>query len=139
MSRVFLDTNFFVYASDDGAPAKRDHAKQKWNGLLGSPDIPVISTQVLQEYFNILPRKLRLSPAEAKDKLLLLGGVEVVLLDPSLILAAIDLHVAATISFWDALIITAAQSAQCHEIWTEDLQDGRSFGTLRVVNPFAGV
>jgi predicted nucleic acid-binding protein len=83
MNRVFLDTNFFVYASDDGTPAKRDHAKKVGSELLDSTDVPVISTHVLQEYFIILTRKLRLSSSDAKEKLLLLGDVEVELLSPS--------------------------------------------------------
>ena len=38
---------------------------------------------------------------------------------------------------WDALIVRTAQSARCDVLYTEDLQHGRSYGGLRVVNPFA--
>jgi len=41
------------------------------------------------------------------------------------------------ISFWDALIVVAAQAGGCEEIWTEDLQDGQVFEGVKVVNPFA--
>ena len=54
-----------------------------------------------------------------------------------------DLHVAARVlaetcklSFYDALIVAAAQEAGCEVLYSEDLQHGRSFGTLRVENPF---
>jgi predicted nucleic acid-binding protein len=139
MSRIFLDTNFFVYASDNGSPAKRLCAEQKWETLLTSPDSPVISTQILQEYFNILTRKLHLNISDAREKVVLLRDIETVLLDSQLILAAIDLHASQSLSFWDALVVAAAQSAQCDEVWSEDLQSGRSFGHLRIVNPFAGI
>jgi len=138
MSRVFLDTNFFVYASDDGAPGKRDRARQLWSEMLVSADLPVISTQVLQEYYNILTHKLRLRPADARTKVLLLGNIDTVLINPVLIEQAMDLHGRDTISFWDALIISAAQSVDCDEIWTEDMQTNRSYGKLKIVNPFSG-
>ena len=54
-----VDTNFFIYANDKGSPEKRDRAKRMWNELLNSGDIPVISTQVLQEYYNTLTKKLQ--------------------------------------------------------------------------------
>lgn len=39
-------------------------------------------------------------------------------------------------NFWDALIVEAALRAGATELVTEDLQDGREFGSLRVHNPF---
>jgi len=139
MSRIFLDTNFLIYASDDDAPAKRDRAKMLWRKLLSDPDSPVISTQVLQEYYNVLTAKLKVSPANAEIKLELLASVETEIVTPSIIRTATKLHASASISFWDALIIAAAKAANCDELWTEDLQDGRSFGALVVRNPFAGI
>jgi predicted nucleic acid-binding protein len=139
MSRIFVDTNLLVYANDDGTPMKRDRARAVWDELLRSQDIPVLSTQVLQEYYNTLTKKLKASPANAKAKLLILEPIETIVIVPSVILAAADLHASAWLSFWDALIVTAAQSADCEELWTEDLQDGQRFGKLKVVNPFKGL
>jgi predicted nucleic acid-binding protein len=39
------------------------------------------------------------------------------------------------ISFWDALIIYAAQAAGTEILYSEDLNDGQMFGPVRVVNP----
>jgi predicted nucleic acid-binding protein len=100
---------------------------------------PVISTQVLQELYNTLTKKLHDSATVAKDKILRLAGMETVIVTPAIILAATDLHASASISFWDALIVAAAQSAGCDEIWSEDMQDGRSFGNVKIRNPFAGI
>ena len=40
------------------------------------------------------------------------------------------------ISWWDALIVAAAQQSECAILLTEDLQHGQVFGDVRVVNPF---
>lgn len=52
------------------------------------------------------------------------------------ILEAIDVEARYKISFWDALIVHAAQSSGAEVIYSEDLSDGQQFGILRVVNPF---
>jgi predicted nucleic acid-binding protein len=39
-------------------------------------------------------------------------------------------------SWYDALIVCAAQQAGCNTLYSEDLQHGQRFGSLRVVNPF---
>ena len=57
---------------------------------------------------------------------------------PTLILAAVDLHRLDSVSFWDAVVIRAAEQAGCERLHSEDLQDGRKFGSTRVVNPFSG-
>ncbi len=52
------------------------------------------------------------------------------------LLAAIDLHQHHRVSIWDALIVRAAQRSGCAVLLTEDLQDGRVFDGVEVVNPF---
>jgi predicted nucleic acid-binding protein len=54
----------------------------------------------------------------------------------ALILAAVARATSARIAFWDGLIVEAALAAGCARLLTEDLQDGRDFDGLRVVNPF---
>jgi predicted nucleic acid-binding protein len=41
------------------------------------------------------------------------------------------------LSFWDGLIVESARTAQCTVLYTEDLQNGRTFDGLTVRNPFA--
>lgn len=41
------------------------------------------------------------------------------------------------VSWWDALIVAAAQASECSVLLTEDLQAGQVFDGVRVVNPFA--
>jgi predicted nucleic acid-binding protein len=40
-------------------------------------------------------------------------------------------------SFWDALILAAAERARCVTVWSEDLSSGQTYGAVRVLNPFA--
>jgi predicted nucleic acid-binding protein len=55
----------------------------------------------------------------------------------------LELHAAARalaedhrLSFYDALIVAAALAAGCDTLFTENMQHGRSFGGLSIVNPF---
>src|SRR4051812_5923112 len=99
MSRIFVDTNLLVYADDLAAP-QRDSARRLWRQLLDSPNVPVISTQVLQEYYNTLTKKLRVPPEDAEERLKLLNDVELVLITREIIFRSTTLHRSASVSFW---------------------------------------
>lgn len=49
---------------------------------------------------------------------------------------AIDLQVETQYRFYDCLIVAAALESGAEILYSEDLQHGRSFGHLRIVNPF---
>ncbi len=100
-------------------------------------DCGVLSTQVLQEYFAATTRKLGTDSALARRKVELFAKFDVVQIETSTIMESIDLHRLHSLSFWDALIIRSAQKAHCVRLWTEDLEAGRRFGDVEVVNPFA--
>jgi predicted nucleic acid-binding protein len=53
------------------------------------------------------------------------------------ILSASELAEHHSSSFWDALIVVAAQATGASTLLSEDLQDGRRFGDLTITNPFA--
>ena len=50
---------------------------------------------------------------------------------------AIDLQILNQLSFWDALILSCAISANCHLLWSEDLSAGRTIAGVRIENPLA--
>jgi predicted nucleic acid-binding protein len=54
------------------------------------------------------------------------------------ILEALDLEARYQVSFWDALVIQAAQVAGAEILYSEDLSDGQRYGTVRVKNPLTG-
>ena len=136
--RSFLDTNVLVYADDHDTPNKRSIAQR----LIENSRLErsgVVSTQVLQEYFVAVTRKLGVLPSIARRKVELLGRLDLVVLELNQILGAIDLHRLHTLSFWDALIVQAASDSGCSRIYSEDMQAGRRIAGLEIVNPFQDV
>lgn len=137
-ARSFLDTNIVVYASDADAGSKRPIAIALLADGLRSK-MGVISTQVLQEYFNAATRKLGVPAADARRTMEQLARLDVVQVKPALIFEAIDCHRLNGISFWDALIVRAAVGAGCAVVYSEDLGQGQVIDGVRIENPFAGV
>lgn len=136
MERTFLDTNVLIYADDVDAGTKTAAARDRIRQHLRDGD-GVISTQVLQEYFVVATRKLGMDPAIVQRKMELYAGFETVVVRVDMIHDAIKLHRLEQLSFWDALILTAARGAGCGALLTEDLNDGQVIEGVRVQNPFA--
>ncbi len=136
-ARKFMDTNVLVYRFDQDEAAKRDRARQILDEE-GSAGRLVLSTQVLQEFYVSVTRKLSrpLPESEALEAVRHLSAFPVVQVDPDLITDAIVLSRDHRISFWDALILRAAERGGCVEVLTEDLQHGWKILGLEVVNPF---
>jgi predicted nucleic acid-binding protein len=134
-SRSFFDSNVLVYTDDRTAPDKRDRALELLAAARRS-GTGVLSTQVLQEYFVSATRKLGVESALARRKVEIYSRFDLVPVNLDLILAAIDLHRLHGLSLWDSLIVQAARSAGCSILYTEDLQHGRRWGELTIVNPF---
>lgn len=133
---VFLDSNVLLYADDADAGTRTEVARDLIRRVMADRT-GVVSTQVLQEYYVNARRKLGLDGAAAKARVEVYLGFQVVTVTPRLVLDAIDLHRLDTLSFWDALVVRSAEQAGCDRLYSEDLQAGRRFGSLRVVNPFA--
>jgi predicted nucleic acid-binding protein len=132
----FVDTNVVVYADDVDAGAKCRTARALL-GRLFTDGTAVVSIQVLQEYFSAATRRLGLPAAAARQRVEALGRLDVVRLAADDVLAAIDLHRLHGLSIWDALVVRAALVSGCRTLYSEDLQHGRRFEALEVVDPFA--
>jgi predicted nucleic acid-binding protein len=133
----FFDTNILVYAHDTSAGAKHAVARklieESWDRGNG-----VISTQILQELIVCLQRKV----ARPRDWDSIREVVtdylrwEVVVNSAESVFAALEIQERHSLSFWDALVIQAAESAGAAVLYTEDLSQGRVFGMVQAVNPF---
>ena len=136
--KTFFDTNILVYAFDVGAPAKRKKAAQLLSERAAAGEV-LISTQVLQEFYVAVTRKLAQPLAEesALAATRELTAFPTVNVDANLVLAAIRSSREHRISFWDALIIEAARSGGASVLYSEDLNDGQTFDGATVKNPFA--
>jgi predicted nucleic acid-binding protein len=135
--KSFVDTNILFYAHDRQAGPKHDRANRVLVELLGS-DAGVLSTQVLQEFCVNLRRKGNLTADEARRVIQDFLGWEIVVNTAESVLGALEIESRHDISFWDALIVYAAQAAGAEILYSEDLNDGQMFGPIRVVNPLRG-
>ena len=135
---TFVDTNVLLYAHDD-KPDQRCKIAKELVGRLWDTRTGVVSTQVLQEfYFNATKiYKLAMPRSEARRALAQYARWRVIPTDAQMIMAASLLEDEHSVSFWDALIVQAALRASARFLVSEDLQDGRRFGSLTVRNPFA--
>jgi predicted nucleic acid-binding protein len=134
MAKIFIDTNILIYSMDQFDPVKQKRSrallKSLKNDLRG-----VISTQVLLEFYVAATRKLGAEPLVVKDIINSLERFETVIIVPDIIKEAIDCGIINQISFWDALIVTAAESANCEKLWSEDLNDGKVIRGVLIENP----
>lgn len=132
----FVDTNILLYARDRFAGPKyeRAHAllERLWTDRSG-----ILSTQVLQEFCVNVRRKSErpLSIEETRAIVADYSRWTVVVNTAASVLEALDLEKRYKVSFWDALIIQAAQAAGATILYSEDLSDGQTYGSVRVVNP----
>jgi len=135
--KTFVDTNVLVYAHDSDAGDRHTMAKallaELWGDRNGS-----LSTQVLQEFYAVVTRKFKPSMPRTKARAIVAAYGEwcAVATEPQLIVCASRLEEEHTLSFWDALIVQAAIQVGAARLVSEDLQDGRRFGALIIVNPF---
>jgi predicted nucleic acid-binding protein len=133
--RSFLDTNVLVYTDDADAPDKQATSLSLLRDAWQTGNA-VLSTQVLQEYFAAVTRKLGVDAALARRKVELFGRMEILSTGHDDVLRAIDLHRLHGFSIWDALIVAMALKAQCRVLYSEDMQHGRVIDGLRIANPF---
>lgn len=131
--KVFFDTNILLYAHDGRDPGKQRRALDL---ILAHGNHIVVSTQVLQEFFVAATNKLGIPDLETKEIIAAWNRSEVIKIDTNRIKEAIDIRILNRISFWDALILSAASSANCTSLLTENLNDGQWIAGVRVKNPF---
>lgn len=136
--KSFVDTNILVYAHDRSAGVKHQRAMSLVEGLWDSGE-GVVSTQVLQELCVSLRRKINrpLSVDEVRQVVRDYATWEVVVNTAESIAQALEIEARYRISFWDALIVQAAEDAGAAVLYSEDLAKGQKYGAVRVVNPFA--
>lgn len=125
-----------MYANDRRNPEKQQKAIEVVSELMKNK-LGVISSQVLQEYSSVALTKLKQDHGIVLRQLVLLEVFDVVLMEPALIRRAIEIRSSYTISFWDSCIISAAESARCDSIYSEDLNAGQYYSGIKVNNPFS--
>jgi predicted nucleic acid-binding protein len=133
--KVFFDTTVLLYMYGGSEAGKRSQATEIFRQHAGSGDL-LLSTQVVQEFHAAGSRKLGIPRHELRQATTALLDLPLVVVGPAHIKSAIDREERYTISFWDALILAAAESGGASVLYTEDLNDGQQYGTVLVRNPF---
>jgi predicted nucleic acid-binding protein len=134
---TFVDTNILVYALDQDAGEKRaraaDALRMLWTSGLGR-----LSVQVLHEFYVNVTRKLStpVARSSAREVVVAYGAWIGEPTTATTVARAAVIADMAQLSFWDALVVQAAIQAGADRLVSEDLQDGRRFGSLTIENPF---
>ena len=135
MSKIFIDTNILVYTLDQKNIEKRDVARKIVKKIVEVHQ-PVISTQVIKEFYVVASNKLKADPIVVKNIIHNFHNMEIVNNDLDLIEQAIDISILSQLSFWDSLIIAAAEKANCEYVLSEDLNSGQNYRGIKLLNPF---
>jgi predicted nucleic acid-binding protein len=135
---VFVDTNVLVYNRDASEPAKQAQA-HAWVEHLWRTRTGRLSYQVLQEYYVTVTEKLSpgLSAATAREEALALCAWQPIATDRRVMEWAWRIQDRYRLSWWDALIVSAAWRADCRYLLSEDLQTNQELGRLKVISPFS--
>lgn len=132
---AFVDTNVLIYAATGHADAPAKHARA-WD-IIG-PGKYAISAQVLGEFYVNVTRKTAelLSHEEAARWIDRLRTITVAPVDHELVASAVTRSQRYQISYWDGAIIAAAERLGATTLYTEDLNDGQTYGAVTAINPF---
>ena len=132
-----IDTNVLLYAAlgADSAPQKRLIARD----IVETQDYAT-SGQILAEFYaNAIKEKkwaVPLTPQEAANWVAVISAKPCVDIDSAIVMNAINISIRYDVSYWDGAILAAAQHLGVKNVYTEDLNHGQFYGSVRVVNPF---
>ena len=133
-ARAFFDTNVLLYMYG-GEPGKQARAKDLFREHARAGRM-LLSTQVVQEFYAAGSRKLGMPRPELRDATAALLDLPLIVVGQPQIMSAIQNEERYQISFWDSLILAAAESGGAEVLYTEDLNDGQQYGSVLVRNPF---
>lgn len=133
--RFSVDTNILIYSIDQDAGTRHVHARAVMDRL---PDADcVLTLQALAEFFHAVTRKNKMPADEAAA--MVHDWMElfpVAVADGRTLTGAIRLKERESFAFWDAMLVEVARASGVTRLLSEDMQDGRMVGALRLENPF---
>jgi predicted nucleic acid-binding protein len=132
MNRIALDSNILICSHSLDCENKKIIARSFFK------ETPVVSSQVISQYLNVLKRNLKLQKHELMQLCTL--WLEKCTIQPvilSTIKLAQDLIGKYDFQVFDGIIVAAALEADCDIIYSEDMQNGQIIeNSLKIVNPF---
>ena len=135
--KVFVDSNILIYAHDEDAGDKQRMAaaqlRNLWIARAGR-----LSTQVLQEFYVNVTQKVRIPLGRSVAREIVRDYTPWVetLLTPATVIRASEISETWQLSFWDSMIVAAAEECQATQLLTEDLAHGSTIAGLTIINPF---
>ena len=135
VDRYFVDSNLLLYYVDPVNFRKQARATE-WLEALWLAGAGCLSWQVLHEFYWNAVRKMLLEPARAREIVEDLAHWTPVDTTLGLVQQAWQWTDSAQLSYWDALILAAAQRAGARYLLSEDFQLDRSYDSVQVLNPF---
>ena len=135
-AKVFVDSNVLVYAHDADSGTKQKIAAARIKGLW-EDQLGRISTQVLQEFYVTVTQKLG-KPLSRSDAREIVRDYAQWVATPTAqtVIRASEISEVWKLSFWDSLILAAAEEQDCSAVLTEDLNAGQTVAGIQIVNPF---
>jgi predicted nucleic acid-binding protein len=136
--KTFVDSNILIYAHDLDAGIRRQEAAERLK-VLWRDSAGCLSAQVLQEFYVNVTQKIRapLSRTAAREVIRSYRVWVHSVITPETIVRASEIGEIWHISFWDGMIVAAAEQDGVSELLTEDLNHGQLVAGIRIVNPFA--
>lgn len=132
--KIFLDTNviLYLYYSDE---LQKNNLIMR---LLEASNTYIISTQVLNEFINVMTKKKKVSYEHVSQAILeLTKAFTISVVTISTIELALQLASKNNYSFFDCLILASALESECDTLYTEDMHHKHIINdSLRIVNPF---
>jgi predicted nucleic acid-binding protein len=137
-ARVFVDTNVLVYARDRTDEEKHRRA-MAWVAALWQERAGRLSWQVVQEYYVTVTRKLDppRDRSDAREDVTSLVTWRPIPIGLPTIDVAWGIEDRFGLSWWDALIVAAAQIGECAYLLSEDQEYGQDFVGVTVISPFS--
>lgn len=131
VERYFLDTNIVLYALDADAQ-KADIA----DDLVCAGCC--LSSQIFNESVEVMRRKWKATWERVRSFLeyLEINAIQVEAITLDTHRRALDVAEATGIRIYDALLVAAAEQANCTLLYTEDMNHGQRIGGVTIRNPF---
>jgi predicted nucleic acid-binding protein len=131
----FLDTNVLVYAATG---RNAEESKRKRALELIEKENFGLSVQVLQEFYVTVVRKARIpmTPSVALEWIEQLEAFPCLSIGAAFVKIAAETAERHRLSYWDGAIVAAAAVMGAKVLYTEDLNHGENYGTVRACNPF---
>jgi len=135
----FFDTNILVYAASCQDLRKRDIALDLIRHALEDGCNGAISMQILQEFTNVMLKRSLATDEQVEGYYSYFYRLVRTEVTSDMLRDAIHIRREYGIQYHDAVMVAAAKKLGCHEILTEDLNDGQLYCGMVAVNPFCHV